>query len=59
MKNIWKYGIPAMAMMFSVCLFSSCEDWTDTESLTLRNSSFEEQNSQLYADYIKDLKKFF
>lgn len=58
MKNIWKYGIPAMAMMFSVYLFSSCEDWTDTESLTLRNPSFEEQNPQLYADYIKDLKKY-
>lgn len=58
MKNMFKYEIFAMALMASVCLLSSCQDWTDTESLTLRNPSFEEQNPQLYADYIKDLKKY-
>lgn len=34
---------------------SSCEDWTEVESLDIHTPSLEEQNPQLYEDYLKDL----
>lgn len=59
MKNILKYSMSAMAVLASsILMFSSCDDWTDPESLDLKYPTFEEQNPQLYADYIKDLKDY-
>ncbi len=39
-------------------MLSSCDDWTEPESLDINNPSFEEQNAQLYADYLDDLKAY-
>lgn len=44
-----------MAASFSL---SSCEDWTEVESLDIHTPSLEEQNPQLYEDYLKDLNAF-
>lgn len=58
MKNRFKYSVSSIFLLASVLTFSSCNDWTDPESLDMRSPSFEEQNPQLYADYIKDLKNY-
>lgn len=58
MKNSLKYSISVMMFLALALPFASCEDWTDPESLDLYNPTFEEQNSQLYADYIKDLNNY-
>lgn len=42
----------------SVLSLPACTDWTEPESLTLHSSSLEEQNSQLYQDYLLDLKNY-
>lgn len=44
-----------MAASFSL---SSCEDWTEVESLDINSPSFEEKNPQLYADYLKNLNEY-
>lgn len=50
---------PAALMIASAIAFSSCEDWTDPESIDLIYSpSIEEQNPQLYEDYLKDLNAY-
>ena len=58
MKSLLKYSMSVVAVSASILAFSSCDDWTDPESLGLNNPSFEEQNPQLYADYIQDLKNY-
>ncbi len=54
-KNI----CPTAFILASAIAFSSCEDWTEPESIDLIYSpSIEEQNPQLYADYLKDLNAY-
>lgn len=59
MKNILlNSGIClAMGAVFSLS-FISCDDWTEVESLEIHTPSLEEQNPQLYADYLKDLNAY-
>ena len=47
----------ALGMVTSFSL-SSCEDWTEVESLTIHTPSIEEQNPQLYAEYLENLNAF-
>ena len=56
MKNNLKYRLSALLFLASALTITSCSDWTDVESLQLNTPTFEEQNPQLYADYLKDLK---
>lgn len=58
MKKSIKYTLLALAATALSVGFSSCSDWTDTESLDIKNPTFEEQNPQLYADYLKDLRSY-
>lgn len=56
MRNIFKHilsVIPACSMI----LFS-CSDWTDPESLNIHIPSIEEQNPELYAQYVKSLNDY-
>ncbi|EJW97724.1 hypothetical protein EVA_14166 [gut metagenome] len=46
-----------LGLAVSFALFS-CDDWTEVESLEIHSPSFEEQNPQLYADYLKDLDAY-
>lgn len=57
-NNILNSGLCLALGMAASFSLSSCEDWTDMESLEIHNPSFEEQNPQLYADYLKDLNSF-
>lgn len=39
-------------------LFSSCSDWTETESLTIIDPDIKEQNPELYAQYLENLRNY-
>ncbi len=54
MKRIIKNSLFTAILMVCGMMYSSCEDWTDPESINIHYSTFEEQNPQLYADYIRD-----
>ena len=56
-KNI-KYCLLAVLTIVLVPMLNSCDDWTEPESLDLKNPTFEEQNAQLYADYLTNLKTY-
>ena len=56
MKNNLKYRLSALLFLASALTITSCSDWTDVESLQLNTPTFEEQNPQLYADYLKDIR---
>lgn len=58
MKSFLKFSRSTALTIMSVLAFSACNDWTDPESLQLLSPSFEEQNPQLYEDYIKDLNNY-
>lgn len=50
-------------IIFLFCLiagvtFSSCNDWTETESLTIVDPNIKEQNPELYARYLEDLRNY-
>ena len=56
MRRKFKYVLPLM-MACSMMQFS-CSDWTDPESLNIHVPSMEEQNPELYAQYLKSLNDF-
>lgn len=58
MKTRLKNRLYLTVLFTSVLSFSSCSDWTEPESLTLHYNSFEEQNPQLYQDYLEDLRNY-
>lgn len=58
MKNNLKYKLSGVMFLASALMITSCDDWTDVESLQLNTPTFEEQNPQLYADYLKDLNRY-
>ena len=58
MKKDLKYTLSAMMFLASALAVTSCDDWTEVESLDINTPSFEEQNPQLYEDYIKDLNRY-
>ena len=59
MKNILLNSSLCLALgMAASFSLSSCEEWTEVESLNINTPSFEEKNPQLYADYLKDLNAF-
>lgn len=51
-SNVWAV---ALGVLFS---FASCDDWTETESLTIHTPSIEEQNPGLYAQYVQALNAY-
>lgn len=53
--NISKVLVPALVAALS---FASCDDWTETESLNIHTPSIEDQNPELYAQYVKSLNDF-
>ena len=55
MKRIVKNSLFTTILMVWGMMYSSCEGWTDPESINIHYPTFEEQNPQLYADYIRDL----
>lgn len=57
-NNILNSGLCLALGMAASFSLSSCEDWTEVESLDIHTPSLEEQNPQLYEDYLKDLNAF-
>lgn len=53
--NINKVVVSALVAALS---FASCDDWTETESLNIHNPSIQDQNPELYAQYVKSLNDF-
>lgn len=58
MKTKLKNRLFLVVLYTSVLSLPACTDWTEPESLTLHNTSFEEQNPQLYQDYLQDLRNY-
>ncbi|MDR0938215.1 MAG: glycoside hydrolase family 18 [Mediterranea sp.] len=59
MRKSFIYRLSAVALVATaLATTTSCNDWTDSSSLQLHNPSFEEQNPGLYADYLKDLRRY-
>ncbi len=52
--NIIKYLFPIGALV----LLIACDDWTETESLDIHRPSLEEQNPELYAQYMQALRDY-
>lgn len=56
MRKILKYTLPTI--LACSMLHISCSEWTDVESIKLKAPTIEEQNSELYAQYVKSLNEF-
>lgn len=56
MKKIFKYTLPAL--IACPMMLAACSEWTEPESITLRYPSIEEQNPELYAQYLESLNNF-
>ena len=56
MRRKIKYLMPVM-LACSMMQFS-CSDWTDPESINIHTPSMEEQNPELYAQYLESLNNF-
>ena len=55
-RNIKKFLFPAVAV--AVLSFAACSDWTETESLDINYPMLEEQNPELYKQYLKALRDY-
>lgn len=58
MKRILKYSLSAATMVACALIYSSCSDWTEQESLDIHTPTIEEQNPELYAQYIESLNEY-
>ena len=58
MKKDFKNIFSAALLFMSALAMTSCDDWTEIESLNMETTSIEKQNPQLYADYLKDLNRY-
>ncbi len=54
--NMKKFLFPAFAVV--VLSMASCSEWTDTESLDIEYPSLEEQNPELYRQYLEALRAY-
>lgn len=46
------------AAFIALTAFASCSDWTDTESVTLKEPDITQQNPELYAKYLESLREY-
>lgn len=53
-SNIIKFFFPVV-MLFA---FVACDEWTETESLDIHRPTLEEQNPELYAQYMQALRDY-
>lgn len=59
MKIIYSKSIKGMALaVFSMFALSACSDWTDTESLGLKEPDIADKNPELYAKYLQNLREY-
>ena len=54
--KLYKKSFKGIALAaFSVLALSACSDWTDSESIKLKEPGIDEQSPELYAKYLKTL----
>ena len=54
--KLYKKSFKGIALAaFSVLALSACSDWTDSESIKLKEPGIDEQSPELYAKYLKNL----
>lgn len=59
MKILYRKSIKGVALaLFSMFALSACSDWTETESLGLNQPSISDQNPELYAKYLQNLRDY-
>lgn len=59
MKILYRKSIKGIALaLFSMFALSACSDWTETESLGLNQPSISDQNPELYAKYLQNLRDY-
>ena len=56
MKN--KSKIVAALLFAANLAFISCDDWTDVESIDIKQPNIEEQNPELYTKYLENLRQY-
>lgn len=47
-----------MIAAFSMLALSACSDWTETESIDLGQPDITNQNPELYAKYLQNLREY-
>ena len=45
------------SLTVSAFMFTACSDWTETESIGLKQQDVNEQNPELYTKYLENLRK--
>lgn len=45
-------------LVVSVFIFGACSDWTEVESIGLKQQGLEEQNLELYTKYLENLCQY-
>ena len=57
--KLYKKSFKGIALAaFSVLALSACSDWTDSESIKLKEPGIDEQSPELYAKYLKNLREY-
>lgn len=57
--KIYRNSIKGIIMAaFSVLALSACSDWTETESIDLNQPDITDQNPELYAKYLTNLREY-
>lgn len=57
--KIYRNSIKGIIMAaFSVLALSACSDWTDTEGIDLNQPDITDQNPELYAKYLMNLREY-
>lgn len=58
MNKIFKYGLALLAVSVSASVLTSCDDWTDTESVDLNYKTSGEVDPEEYANYLERLRTY-
>ncbi|NDV65867.1 glycoside hydrolase family 18 [Bacteroides sp. 224] len=59
MKIVYRKTLKRIAWAaFSMLVLSACSDWTDVESLDLEEPNIKDQNRELYAKYLQNLREY-
>ena len=53
-----KTNIIVTLLFAASCAFVSCDDWTDVESIGIKQPGIEEQNPELYTKYLENLRQY-
>ena len=53
-----KTNIIVTLLFAASCAFVSCDDWTDVESISIKQPGIEEQNPELYTKYLENLRQY-